>query len=59
MTPAKFLNELQFAGDTCFVGKQLRNPTAATNKVGQSLQCGFRITKAAHELAITDRTNIG
>ena len=59
MTPAKSLNNLQFAGDRRFVGKQRRAATAATNEVRQSLQRGFCVTKAANELAITDRTNIG
>jgi hypothetical protein len=59
MTPAKFLNKLQFARDACFIGKQRRTAAAATNKVGQSRQRSFCIAKAAYELAITDRTNIG
>ena len=59
MTPAKSLNNLQFAGDRRFVGQQRRTAPTTTNEVRQSLQRSLCATKAANELAITDRTNIG
>ena len=58
VTPAKSLNNLQFAGDRRFVGKQRRAAPTTTNEVRQSLQRSLCATKAANELAITDRTNI-